>query len=266
MADAATIPAIVVDGSVLLATINGALWTALRIGGLVMVAPLFGTRTVPRRVKGMLAMALAFAMSPLAGPPPPLPGVDPLTVLTAAREVLIGVGMGFVLRLAFEAGALAGEFVAQGTGLSFAVMADPLRGTNAGVVGQWFYLCFALIFLSMNGHLMIVELLADSWRAVPLQSTWVPTPEALRAIADFGGQMFLVGIQIALPVVLAMLVINLAFGVMSRAAPSLNPIQLGLPASVLVGLLLMGTLTGQLLGPLRANLEAAFELSTGWLG
>jgi flagellar biosynthetic protein FliR len=78
--------------------------------------------------------------------------------------------------------------------------------------------------------------------------------------------MFMVGIQIALPVVLAMLVINLAFGVMSRAAPSLNPIQLGLPASVLVGLLLMGTLTGQLLGPLRANLEAAFELSTGWLG
>lgn len=266
MAAAGAIPGIVLDGGDMFAVINATLWTSLRVGGLLMVAPLFGTRTVPRRIKGMLAMALAFALSPLAGPPPPLPGVDPLTVLTVAREVLIGVGMGFVLRLAFEAGALAGEFIAQGTGLSFAVLADPLRGTNAGVVGQWFYLCFALIFLSMNGHLMLIELLADSWKAVPLQSTWVPTPDALRAIADFGGQMFLVGIQIALPVVLAMLVINLAFGVMSRAAPSLNPIQLGLPASLLVGLLLMGTLTGQLLGPLRANLDAAFELSTGWLG
>ena len=261
-----SIPGIVLDGQDALAVINAAGWSSLRVAGLLMVAPLFGTRTVPRRIKVMLAMALGFAMTPLAGPPPPLPGVDPLTVLTVAREVLIGVGMGFVLRLAFEAGALAGEFVAQGTGLSFAVLADPLRGTNAGVVGQWFYLCFALIFLSMNGHLMLVELLADSWRAVPLQSGWAPTPEALRAVAEFGGQMFLVGIQIALPVVLSMLVINLAFGVMSRAAPSLNPIQLGLPASLLVGLGLMVTLTGQLLGPVRAQLEQALELAVGWLG
>ncbi len=266
MAAAGDIPGIVLDGSAMLAVINATLWASLRVGGLVMVAPLFGTRTVPRRVKGMLALALGFAMTPMAGPPPPLPGVDPLTVLTVAREVLIGVAMGFVLRLAFEAGALAGEFVAQGTGLSFAVLADPLRGTNAGVVGQWFYLCFALLFLAMNGHLMLVELLADSWKAVPLSSGWAPDAEALRAIPEFGGQMFLVGIQIALPVVLAMLVVNLAFGVMSRAAPSLNPIQLGLPASLLLGLLLMATLTGQLLEPLRGLLEEAFGLATGWLG
>jgi flagellar biosynthetic protein FliR len=263
---AAGIPGIVVDGGEMLAVINATLWASIRVGGLLMVAPLFGTRAVPRRVKAMLAMALAFAMTPLAGPPPALPGIDPLTVLTVARELVIGVAMGFVLRLAFEAGALAGEFIAQGTGLSFAVLADPLRGTNAGVIGQWFYLCFALLFLSMNGHLMLVELLADSWKAVPLQSTWAPTPDALRAIAAFGGQMFLVGIQIALPVVLAMLVINLAFGVMSRASPSLNPIQLGLPASVLVGLLLMGTLTSQLLTPLKGLLDGAFELAIGWLG
>ncbi len=266
MAEAVGIPGIVLDGQDALAVINATLWATLRVGGLLMIAPLFGTRAVPRRVKAMLAMALGFAMTPLAGPPPPLPGIDPLTVLFVAREVLIGVAMGFVLRLAFEAGALAGEFIAQGTGLSFAVLADPLRGTNAGVVGQWFYLCFALLFLAMNGHLMLIEMLADSWRAVPLQSNWAPTPEALRAVPEFGGQMFLVGIQIALPVVLAMLVVNLAFGVMSRASPALNPIQLGLPASLLLGLLLMGTLMSELLVPLRRILEQAFELGTGWLG
>lgn len=260
------IPGIVLDGGAMLAVINAALWSSLRIGGMLMVAPLFGTRSVPRRVKGMLALALGVAMAPLAGPPPPLPGIDPLTAITVAREVLVGVAMGFVLRLAFEAGALAGEFIAQGTGLSFAVLADPLRGTNAGVVGQWFYLSFALLFLSMNGHLMLVEMLADSWRAVPLQSNWVPTPEALRAVPEFGARMFAVGIQIALPVVLAMLVVNLAFGVMSRAAPALNPIQLGLPASLLLGLLLMAALTGELAGPIEALLRDAFALSTGWLG
>jgi len=263
---AAAIPAIVVDGAVLLANLNAALWTALRIGGLVMVAPLLGTRAVPRRVKGMLALALGFAMAPLAGPPPPLPGVDPLTVLLVAREVLIGVAMGFVLRLAFEAGALAGEFIAQGTGLAFAVLADPMRGTNSGVVGQWFYLCFALLFLSMNGHLLLVELLADSWRAVPLGADWTPDAASLAAIPIFAGRMFAVGLQIALPVVLAMLVVNLAFGVMSRAAPALNPIQLGLPASLLLGLFLMMLLTGQLLAPMQGLLNEAFELALGWLG
>jgi flagellar biosynthetic protein FliR len=263
---AGSIPGIVLDGGEMLAVIHATLWASVRVGGLLMVAPLFGTRSVPRRVKAMLALALGFAMTPLAGPPPPLPGIDPLTILTVARELLIGVAMGFVLRLAFEAGALAGEFIAQGTGLSFAVLADPLRGTNAGVVGQWFYLCFALLFLAMNGHLMLVELLADSWKAVPLTSGWVPRPDALRAVPEFGGQMFLVGIQIALPVVLAMLVVNLGFGVMSRAAPSLNPIQLGLPASLLLGLLLMSLLTGQLAGPLSRLLDEAFGLATAWLG
>lgn len=266
MTAAAGIPGIVLDGQEALAVINATLWASMRVGGLLMVAPLFGTRAVPRRVKAMLAMALGFAMTPLAGPPPPLPGIDPLTMITVAREVLIGVAMGFLLRLAFEAGALAGEFIAQATGLSFAVLADPLRGTNAGVVGQWFYLCFALIFLSMNGHLMLVEMLASSWQAVPLDSRWAPDAEALRAIPEFGGQMFLVGIQIALPVVLAMLVVNLAFGVMSRASPALNPIQLGLPASLLLGLVMMATLTGQLAEPLKVLLEQAFGLATGWLG
>ena len=266
MVPAGDIPGIVLDGQDALAVINATLWASLRVGGLLMIAPLFGTRTVPRRVKAMLAIALGFAMTPLAGPPPPLPGIDPLTVLTVAREMLIGVAMGFVLRLAFEAGALAGEFIAQGTGLAFAVLADPLRGTNAGVVGQWFYLCFTLLFLSMNGHLMIVELLADSWKAVPLVSNWAPDAARFAAVAEFGAQMFAVGIQIALPVVLAMLVVNLAFGVMSRAAPALNPIQLGLPASLLIGLVLMGTLTGQLIGPLRALLEDAFALAAGWAG
>ena len=260
------IPGIIVDGGEMLAVVNAALWASIRVGGVVMVAPLFGTRSVPRRVKGMLAMALGFAMAPLAGPAPPLPGIDPLTILTVLRELLIGVAMGFVLRLAFEAGALAGEFIAQGTGLSFAVLADPLRGTNSGVVGQWFYLCFALLFLAMNGHLMLVEMLADSWKAVPLASTWAPDAQSFRLVAEFGGQMFLVGIQIALPVVLAMLVVNLAFGVMSRAAPALNPIQLGLPASLLLGLVLMVTLTGQIAGPLAALLGDAFSLSSGWAG
>jgi len=101
---------------------------------------------------------------------------------------------------------------------------------------------------------------------VPLASDWTPDAASLAAIPNFAGRMFAVGLQIALPVVLAMLVVNLAFGVMSRAAPALNPIQLGLPASLLLGLFLMMLLTGQLLAPVQGLFNEAFELALGWLG
>ena len=118
----------------------------------------------------------------------------------------------------------------------------------------------------MNGHLLLIELLADSWRAVPLDSSWTPAAASLVAIPHFAARMFAVGLQIALPVVLAMLVVNLAFGVMSRAAPALNPIQLGLPASLLLGLMLMTVLIGQLLLPVQGLFNEAFETALGWLG
>lgn len=253
-----TVPAIVLDGEAMLQIIRTVLWAGIRIGGLVMVAPLFGTRAVPRRVKTFWVLALAFAMAPLSGTPPPLPGIDPLSIALVARELAIGVLMGLVLRLAFEAGAVAGELVSQGTGLGFAVMADPLRGTNAGVVGQWFYLAFSLVFLAMDGHLAVVGLLADSWRAVPLNSDFSLDVQHLAVVPQFAATMFQLGLQVALPVMLAMLAINIAFGVLSRAAPSLNPIQLGLPASVLIGLWLMAYVFVELEGPLRTLYEVAF--------
>ena len=256
---AAGIPGIVLDGQVLLDTINAVMWAGLRIGGVVMVAPLLGTRAVPRRVKGMFVLALAYALAPLAGPPPPLPGIDPLSIALALRELLLGVLMGFLLRLAFEAGAMAGELVSQGTGLGFAVLADPLRGTNAGVVGQWFYLAFSLVFLAMDGHLGLVAMVADSWQAVPLRDPMPLEAGHFAIVSGFMGTLLRVGLQVALPVVLAMLAVNIAFGVLSRAAPALNPIQLGLPASVLLGLWLMGFLFAELEAPLRYLFEAAFR-------
>ncbi|MBB5016716.1 flagellar biosynthetic protein FliR [Rehaibacterium terrae] len=258
--------AFLVDAQRLFGFVEAALWTLLRVGAVLMAAPLIGTRAVPVRVRMMFAMALAVTLAPVLPAPPPVASVDALTVLNVIREIAVGVAMGFVLRLAFEAGALAGELVSQGMALSFAQMADPLRGgASSGVVGQWFYVALALLFFAFDAHLALVGLIADSYRLLPVGTPLADPARLAAAVPAFLPTVLYAGVMIALPVMVAMLVVNLSFGVLSRAAPALNPIQIGLPAALVIGLFLLTILTGELAGPAKQLFEAAFEHAGGML-
>ncbi len=181
--DAAT--QMVIDGSRAFAMIGAILWTMLRIGAMLMVMPLVGTRAIPARIRVILAATLAMALAPLLPPVPDWNGFDATVVLSVARELAVGASMGFMLRMIFEAGAMAGEMISQSTGLGFAQMADPLRGVNSGVIGQWFYLAFGLLFFTANGHLAVVALLVDSYKALPIGSA-LPDAQAMITVApDF---------------------------------------------------------------------------------
>ncbi len=248
-----------IDGQQAFAIIGTTLWTMLRIGAMLMAMPLIGTRAVPARIRALLAIALAVALAPILPPVPAWSGFDAATVLSVARELAIGISIGFVLRLVFEAGAIAGEMVAQGTGLAFAQMNDPLRGGSSGVIGQWFYLLFGLLFFTANGHLALISLLVDSYKALPI-GTALPDPQALAAIApSFVMQVFRGALTLALPLTVAMLAVNLAFGVLARAAPALNPIQLGLPVALLLGMFLLTLLAGEMGPPVQRLFNAAFD-------
>jgi len=183
----------------------------------------------------------------------------PGVVLGVARELAIGLAIGFVLKLIFEAGALAGELVSQSTGLSFAQMSDPLRGVTSGVVAQWFYLGFGLLFFAADGHLALIQLLVDSYHAVPV-GTALPDPHAFATVAPtFLLQVLRGGVTLALPMMVAMLAVNLAFGALAKAAPALNPVQLGLPVSVLLGLFLLAMLAGEMGPPVQRMFDASFD-------
>lgn len=250
------------DGLQAFGMIGDTLWTVLRLGAMVMAMPLIGTRAVPSRIKVLLSATLAIALSPILPPVPDWTGFDAVTVLTIIRELVIGVTIGFLLRLVFEAGALAGELIAQGTGLSFAQMADPMRGGSSAVIGQWFYLIFGLLFFTVNGHLALISLLVDSYGALPI-GTALPDPHALASIAPtFLLTVLRGGVALALPLIVAMLAVNLAFGALARAAPALNPIQLGLPVSVLLGLVLLAVLAGEMGPPVQRLFDAAFEAAS----
>lgn len=257
--DAAT--RVVIDGQQMFGMISTLLWVGLRVGAMLMAMPMIGTRSVPARIRVMAALALSLALAPLLPAPPAWHGFDAATMLTVARELALGVAMGFMLRVVFEAGSLAGELISQGTGLSFAQMSDPLRGVTSGVVGQWFYLVFALLFFAANGHLAMVALVVHSYHALPIGAPLPDLQGTLAVAPEFFSFVLRGAVTMALPVMVAMLAVNLAFGVLSRAAPALNPIQLGLPVSVLLGLFLIAALAGELGPPVQRLFDGAFEAS-----
>ena len=241
------------------------LWYALRIGAALQVLPVIGGRGIPARARLIVTLALSAALSSVLPAPPPM-AVDAATALGVLREFALGVAIGMMLRLAFEAGRLAGELVSQGMGLSFATLADPLSGASSPVLSQWFYITFALLFFITDGHLALVGLLADSYGGVPVAAPWPDALALLSAVPAFFNACLRAGALLALPVMMALLAVNIAFGVLARAAAQLNPIAIGLPTSLLVGLTLLMLLMRELASPVGQLFEDAFGAARALTG
>ena len=207
----------------------------VRIGACLMVAPVFGAAFVPRRIRIVLAGALSLMVAPLlpaASLPPLLSGAGVQILL---QQLLVGVALGFALQLVFDALALGGQLLANGMGLGVAFNIDPLRGVSTPALGQLYVVLGTLIFLALDGHIALLQLLVDSFRTLPVTGAGLGDG-ALRALADWGGIMFSGSLRLALPGITALLVTNVAFGVISRAAPALNMFAVGLPVTLAVGM------------------------------
>lgn len=232
-------------------------WPFFRIAGVVMVAPVFGARLVPVRVRMALSVAATVVISPL------LPVTQPFdltaaTALTVVQEVLIGVAIGFCLQMIFDALIIAGQTIAMSMGLGLATMVDPQRGVSVPVVSQFFVILGLLIFLALGGHLATVRLIADSFEILPVGQPL--GAEGFWAVAAWGSQMFAGALRIALPAATALLIANIAFGVMSRAAPTLNLFAVGLPAGLLIGFLLLLLNIGHLSSLLAEFLDTTLTM------
>ena len=226
---------------------------------------MIGGRGIPARARLVVTLALSAALSSVLPAPPPM-AVDAATALGVLREFALGVAIGMMLRLAFEAGRLAGELVSQGMGLSFATLADPLSGASSPVLSQWFYIAFALLFFVTDGHLALVVLLADSYGGVPVAAPWPDALALVSAVPAFFNACLRAGALLALPVMMALLAVNIAFGVLARAAAQLNPMAIGLPMSLLVGLTLLMLLMRELASPVGQLFEAAFGAARALTG
>lgn len=219
-------------------SIEPQLWTLLfvmiRVSATFIAAPVFGAISVPLQVRIALSGAIGFlvlAANPVTAPEQ-IFAVS--TFLAVAAEALVGLAIGFVLQIAFAAPLVAGELIGNAMGIGFASAIDPQNGRSSTALGQFMMTLLTLLFLSVNGHLMLVELVVRSYAVLPPGAPWIAV-ERLRDIAVFGGYAFSAGFLLALPVGFLLLCLNLVVGMLSRSAPALNLFAVGLPMSLAVG-------------------------------
>jgi flagellar biosynthesis protein FliR len=220
------------------AWVGGAFWPFLRIGACLMVAPVFGASYVPPRVRIVLAGALTLVALPLLPPNQGAPMLSGDGVVTTVEQIIIGVALGFALQLMFDALTLGGQIIANGMGLGFAFNIDPLRGVTTPALGQFYSLLGVLVFLALDGHIALIETLIASFRGLPVGPEGL-SAASLHSLANWGNELFLGALRVALPGMTALLVINLAFGVTSRAAPSLNLFAVGFPITLVFGFVIV---------------------------
>lgn len=213
-------------------------WPFVRISAVLMSAPMFSQRSMPRRVRVLFAAVLAAMLAPTLPPMPAVDAASPAGMITMAQQVLIGTLMGFTLTLALNAVMMAGEKISLGMGFGFATMIDPQNGVSVPVLSQLYQLLAMSIFLGMNGHLTLIAAITQSFQSLPVGSSAIGTAQIMDVIR-YSSSLWVTGLMIALPVLMGTLLINLAMGVMSRAAPQLNLMSVGFPFTIGVGFLLM---------------------------
>jgi flagellar biosynthetic protein FliR len=226
------------------------LWPLSRILGLIAAAPLFGNPGVPARVKVGLALLLAMIIGPTI---PALPGADPMSMaglLILIQEMLIGLGIGFSIRIVFAAVEMAGEISSLTMGLGFATFFDPQTRGRSSAISQFLSLLAMLAFLSVNGHLVLLSALAESFTSLPISASPINGGGFLQ-LANWGGRIFSAGLQLSLPIVAALLITNVALGILTRAAPQLNLFGIGFPITLGVGLTVIGMTLPFLSTPLQ---------------
>ena len=209
-------------------------WPVLRVGGFALTAPALSETVVPGRVKIVLTVTLAFLMAPLVQVPAALSIFSGPGLLAAVQELLIGVAIGMVVQLAFEALTFAGQTVSLTMGLGFATLVDPQRGAQTTVLGQMFMIFGVLTYLAINGHLVLLGALAESFQTLPIGAAHIDR-NFLLSVALWGAQVFESGLLIALPAVIALVIVNLALGVVTRAAPQLNLFGIGFTITLMCG-------------------------------
>jgi len=218
-------------------TLLAIVWTMLRVSGMVLIAPLLGAVFVPARLRLLLGLVLAVAMLPVVGELPTFSPLSALGLYTIAQELIIGFSIGFILKLAVEAAVFAGQVISMGMGLSFATVVDPQQG-GTPLLGRFYIIIATLLLLTANAHLALIHIVAESFSLVPIGSGGIGAPEA-RQIVEFASLMFVGAMQLALPAVVAILMVNVSFGVISRAAPTLNLFAVGFPITLMTGFLVM---------------------------
>jgi len=213
------------------------LWPLTRVLGVIATAPIFSDRSLPSQVKLGLGVMLTLIIVPTI---PPLPAFEIFSfqgLLILVQQLIIGLAIGFSMRLVFAAISMAGQLIGMSMGLGFATFFDPQSHGQSTAITQFLWMLAALIFLSLDGHLMVVSVIAESFVTMPisLEGGGINPMK----IVTWGETIFSAGLLLAMPAVAALLITNMALGILTRTAPQLNLFGIGFPVTLAIGFLVL---------------------------
>jgi flagellar biosynthetic protein FliR len=221
--------------------LQGFFWILMRVSVLFFLLPLFGARGVPALWKAGLSMIMAIVLTPVVPPPKSFPETLPEIVLGMMGEVLMGLILAMTVKMFFAVVEMAGHFMSFQMGFAMARAIDPQTGAQSTVLTQFMYLFTILIFLSLDGHHLFIRALASSFYSVP-PNGFSFDPSISKVLIKISGNMFLFGVKIAAPIMVALFLSHLCLGIIARTVPQVNIIMVGLPINICIGLILFSIL------------------------
>jgi len=235
-----------------------------RLSGFLMTLSVIGSRNFPAKFRLLLALSIVVLVAPI------LPATEPVELFSFAssilviKQTLIGIVLGFVSRLFLETFVVGGQIVAMQSGLGFASLVDPANGTSVPALGQFFLMLTTLLFLAFDGHLIMLRIVVESFHSLPINSDPLSTNEDLNKmffqIVSWFKWVFAAALLMSLVSIASLLTVNIAFGVMTRAAPQINVFAVGFPLTMVSGLILVWLTLSYFLPHFEAQLFRANQL------
>jgi len=236
--------------------INSFIWPLTRILGLIAIAPVFGNSAIPVRVKIIFGVMLALIVAPTLEN---LPKIDPVSLegfMILAQQFIIGIAMGFTIQIVFTSVDMAGNVMGMSMGLGFASFYDPQTHGTTPALSQFLTLVATMLFLSLNLHLVLLATLVESFHTLPVGFSLIDHPGIWFNLVSSGSIIFSSGVQLALPIIAALLVTNIALGILTKAAPQLNIFGIGFPITMTVGFVMLFIILPYLTAPIQKIFES----------
>lgn len=213
-------------------------WCFTRVGTAIMTMPIFGTKMLSGNIRLMLAIIMSVTCVPFCTKHPAIDLLSFNSCIIMVQQFIIGMAIGLVLQLVFQIFSLLGDIISMQSSLSFAVLNDPSTNSTVPVIGQLYIILVSYLFLAFDGHLYFFQLLFGSFQVVPIDTNGLDA-ESYYQIVHLVSWMFANGIKIAMPAITALLMVNIAFGVMTKAAPQLNIFSVGFPITMIIGIMII---------------------------
>lgn len=244
----------VLDIGLLIHTISIYIWPMIRLSGFVLTLPVISSAVLPARIRLVFIVLLAVIVAPLHQEWPSLLSFTAIGVLAICQEFFIGLLMGFTIQIVFQSFILGGQVIAMQAGLGFATLVDPASKTSVPLVSQFYLMLVTLVFLLVDGHLLMIEYVVKSFDVQPLGMTKIGI-STLWQLISFSAWMFKGAILLALPAIVSLLVVSLSFGIMMKAAPQINIFSVGFPLTLILGVIIVYVTTNGILPHIKMLLN-----------